>query len=129
MILGVGTDLVEIGRIERAVERHGERFLKRIFTEGERAYCRGFKLAFQHLAARWAAKEAASKALGTGIFGSVRFRDIEVGNEKSGKPFLMLHGDAARLSAELGATRWHVSLSHTDSHATAVAIAEGETPK
>ena len=126
MILGVGIDLVEIARIERAVERHGERFLARIFTEVEIAYCRRFRRPGQHFAGRWAAKEAASKALGTGIYGSLRFHDIEVTNDSLGKPHLTLTGEAARVARELGATRCHVSIAHTGSHATAVAIIEGE---
>lgn len=126
MIVGVGTDIVEIARIERAAGRHGGRFLKRIFTEGEIAYCGRMARSWQHLAGRWAAKEAASKALGTGIFGSVRFKDIEVGNEPSGKPFLTLHGAAARIAEEIGAKRSFVSLAHSDTHATAVVVMEGD---
>ncbi len=129
MILGTGTDIVEIARIERSIERHGERFMKRIYTENEIAYCARFKRAGQHFAGRWAAKEAAGKALGTGIFGSVRFRDIEITNDPRGKPLLAFTGSAAELAAALGAARLHVSIAHSDSHATAVVVIEGEPPE
>lgn len=125
MILGIGTDIVEVARIERSIERHGERFMKRIYTDTEIAYCTRFKRAAQHFAGRWAAKEAAGKALGTGIFGAVRFRDIEITNDERGKPLLAFSGDAAGLAATLGATRLHVSIAHSDSHATAVVVIEG----
>ncbi len=126
MILGIGTDIVEIARIGRSIERHGERFTKRIYTAAEIAYCLRFKRATQHFAGRWAAKEAAGKALGTGIFGSVRFRDIEVTNDERGKPVLTFSGSAAELASAMGAARLHVSIAHSDSHATAVVIIEGE---
>ncbi len=126
MIVGVGIDLVEIGRIERAAERHGGRFLKRIYTPVEIEYCKGKKRSSQHFAGRWAAKEAAAKALGTGIFGSVRFRDIEITNDEKGKPLLGLTGDALALARGLGASRFHVSIAHSDTHATAVVVMEGD---
>ena len=129
MILGLGTDIVEIARIERSIERHGERFMKRIYTDTEIAYCTRFKRAAQHFAGRWAAKEAAGKALGTGIFGSVRFRDIEVTNDDKGKPLLAFSGSAAELASAMGAARLHVSIAHSDSHATAVVLLEGEPPQ
>ncbi len=129
MILGVGTDIVEIARIARSIERRGERFTKRIYTETESAYCSRFKRAAEHYAGRWAAKEAASKALGTGIFGSIRFRDIEITNDERGKPLLEFSGGAAELASGMGATRLHVSIAHSDSHATAVVVIEGEPPK
>ena len=126
MILGVGTDIVEIARIARSMERHGGRFTKRIYTDKETSYCEGFKRSAEHFAGRWAAKEAAGKALGTGIFGSVRFRDIEITNDERGKPLLAFAGSAAELAASMGATRLHVSIAHSDSHATAVVVIEGE---
>jgi holo-[acyl-carrier protein] synthase len=129
VILGIGTDIVEIARIGRSIERHGERFTKRIYTEGEIAYCTRFKRSAQHFAGRWAAKEAAGKALGTGIFGSVRFRDIEVVNDEKGKPVLTFSGNAAELASAMGAARLHVSIAHSDSHATAVVLIEGESPQ
>ncbi len=129
MILGIGTDIVEIARIARSIERHAERFTKRIYTEAEIAYCLRFKRAAQHFAGRWAAKEAAGKALGTGIFGSVRFREIEVINDERGKPLLTFSGSAAELASAIGAARLHVSIAHSDSHATAVVLIEGEPPQ
>jgi holo-[acyl-carrier protein] synthase len=129
VILGIGTDIVEIARIGRSVERHPERFTKRIYTEAEIAYCLRFKRSAQHFAGRWAAKEAAGKALGTGIFGSVRFRDIEVVNDERGKPVLTFSGRAGKLASAMGAARLHVSIAHSDSHATAVVLIEGEPPQ
>ncbi|MHC5053686.1 MAG: holo-ACP synthase [Planctomycetota bacterium] len=129
MILGVGTDIVEIARIERSIERHGERFTKRIYTDPEIAYCTRFKRSAQHFAGRWAAKEAAGKALGTGVFGSIRFRDVEVTNDERGKPLLAFSGSAAELASAMGAARLHVSIAHSDSHATAVVVIEGEPPR
>lgn len=129
MILGIGTDIVEIARIARSMERHGGRFTKRIYTDTEIAYCSRFKRAAEHFAGRWAAKEAAGKALGTGIFGSVRFRDIEITNDELGKPLLAFSGSAAELAAAMGAARLHVSIAHSDSHATAVVVIEGGPPR
>ena len=126
MILGLGIDIVEIDRIERAASRHGGRFLRRIFTEAEREFADSTARPAEHLAARFAAKEAAAKALGTGVAGGVRFREMEVVREGSGKPSMRLSGRAAERARELGATRVHVSLTHTRSHAAAVVVLEGE---
>lgn len=116
-----GIDLIEIGRVADGIERHGERFLQRFFTPGERADCEDRP---QRLAARLAAKEAVAKALGTGI-GAVRWRDIEVRcDDASGRPELYLHGAAADVAAGLGLTQWDVSLTHTEGQAAAVAIAQ-----
>ena len=113
-------DLIEIDRIERGIERFGERFLNQFFTAGERADTQDRA---DRLAARLAAKEAVAKALGTGI-GTVGWRDIEIrGHESSGRPLLTLHGPAAEAAAELGLTEWDLSLTHTDQHASAVAVA------
>jgi holo-[acyl-carrier protein] synthase len=125
VIVGVGIDLVEVERIAGALDRHGERFRRRVFTEAELAYCRGRKLETMHLAGRWAAKEAAAKALGTGVYGSLRFHDVEITNDERGKPVMTLSGDAARIAEEIGASRLHVSISHTRFHSTAVVVAEG----
>ena len=122
MKLATGIDLIEIKRVEEAVERHGERFLQRVFTVGELADCKGQAAS---LAARWAAKEAASKALGTGI-GDVGWREIEVLHGPAHQPLLRLHGAAARLAEEQGLTTWSVSLSHSQSHAIAMVAAVGE---
>ena len=129
MILGLGTDIVEIARIERSIERHGGRFTKRVYTEAEIAYCTRFRRAAEHFAGRWAAKEAAGKALGTGVFGSIRFREVEVTNDERGMPVLAFSGRAAELASAMGATRLHVSIAHSDSHATATVVIEGEPPR
>jgi len=124
-MLRTGVDMIEVSRIQEAAARHGERFYHRFFTAGERAYC-GDR--FAALAARFAAKEAVAKALGTGI-GDVSWQEIEVVNGGRNKPEVLLHGAAAHLAAELGLTEWSLSLSHTHEHAIAfvVAIGKGET--
>jgi holo-[acyl-carrier protein] synthase len=117
-----GVDLIEIARFQEAVQRHGRRFLERIFTEAELADC-GDRL--QSLAARFAAKEAVAKALGTGI-GPVGWREIEIHRDAIRRPLLQLHGAAAQRAAELGLSEWSISLSHTEHTAAAVAMAVGE---
>ena len=121
-MLRTGVDLIEVSRVEEAAARHGERFYARFFTAGERAYC-GDR--YPALAARFAAKEAVSKALGTGI-GDVSWQEIEVINGERNKPEVRLHGAAARLAAELGLTDWSLSLSHTHEHAIAFVVAMGD---
>jgi holo-[acyl-carrier protein] synthase len=118
-MLRIGVDMIEIRRINESRERFGERFYTRFFTTAERDYCAGNP---QRLAARFAAKEAVAKALGTGI-GDVRWIDIEVRGDERNRPLLYLHGKAADLAAELGLTTWEVSLSHTDTHAIAFVVA------
>jgi holo-[acyl-carrier protein] synthase len=125
VILGTGIDVIEIARIERAMARHGGRFERRLFTEAERERAARMKRPADHLAACFAAKEAAAKALGTGITKGVGFRQIEVVQEPSGKPVLRLYGEAARLAGAMGATRLHVSLTHAREVASAVVIFEG----
>src|SRR6202044_2480321 len=105
MVIGLGTDLIEIERIERSVERFGERFLERVFTSGEIAYCYAKKASAESLAARFAAKEAGAKALGTGISRGVSWKEFEVKRETSGKPTLHLSGRAAELAAMMGIQR------------------------
>ena len=122
-MLRCGIDLIETGRVAAAIERHGERFLQRFFTPGERADCEDRP---QRLAARLAGKEAVAKALGTGI-GAVRWRDIEIrcdGPQR--RPDLRLHNAAAEVAAGLGLRHWDLSLTHTDGQAAAVAVAQGE---
>lgn len=121
MILRTGVDLMEVARIREAVERHGDRFLSRIFTEAEQRDCNG---RFSSLAARFAAKEAVSKALGCGI-GNVTWLDIEIQSDENRAPQLFLHGEGARLANQLGLTNWSVSLSHTESQAIAFVAAVG----
>jgi holo-[acyl-carrier protein] synthase len=126
MIIGIGADLAEVGRIREAIDRHGERFLQRVFTPLEIDYCRSHRSAAERFAARFAAKEAMMKALGTGWRRGVRWRDIEVMNEKSGKPGLNLTGRAQEIFQSLGGVRLHLSLTHTDEHALAQVIIEGD---
>ena len=121
MILKTGIDIIEIQRIQAALDRHGERFLKRVFTELEIIECRGRAEA---LAIRFAAKEAASKALGTGI-GPISWREVETLHKWSGEPYLVLHGKAGRIAAALGLAVWAVSLSHSRENAIAVVVATG----
>ena len=119
-MLAVGVDLIEISRIEGVLKRHGERFLQRVYTERELAYAAGRLSA---LAARWAAKEATAKALGTGI-GAVRFCEIEIVCDGCGKPELYLHGAAAELAAQRHLNRFAVSLSHAGGCALATVVAQ-----
>jgi holo-[acyl-carrier protein] synthase len=142
-IVGHGIDIVEVGRIREMLERHGERFLDRCFTPGERAaglHARGLSTAglnpesvpgrryHEHLAARFAAKEAAMKALGTGLAHGLAWTDCEIVKEAAleGAPKLALHGRARERAQQLGATRWHVSLSHSDTAAIASVILESD---
>ena len=119
--LSSGVDMIEIARIERGIERHGQRFLDRFFTVQEQAYCNG---RYPSLAGRFAVKEAVGKALGTGI-GDVRWVDIEIVCDKRGRPELILHDQANALAQQLGLTQWSISLSHTDTHAIGFAVAIG----
>lgn len=122
MNLKTGIDLIEIPRLRAALARFGERFLERVFTPHEIAECRGRPEA---LAACFAAKEAASKALGTGI-GPIGWREVEVRHRPSGEPYLILYGRAADLAARLGLTTWTVSLTHSREMAAAVVVAFGD---
>ena len=124
MILGLGTDIVEVARIQAAFEKSGVRFLQRILLPDERAYCLAYKTPAPHLAVRFAAKEAVSKAFGTGIGGKISWLDIEVCRKPGGEPFVALHGKGKKLFEERGAKNLVISLSHTENYATAVAILE-----
>ncbi len=127
MIVGHGIDLCAVGRIRRMLDNHGERFLERTYTEAEVAYARRRKKGFEEtLAGRFAAKEAVMKALGTGWRGGVTFRGIEILNEPSGLPTVVLTGGAAEKAAQLGITRWHLSITHTADLAIAGAVAESD---
>ncbi len=119
MKLASGVDLVDISRIREAIERHGERFLARIFTETEQHDCRG---RFESFAVRFAAKEATAKALGCGI-GVVGWLDIEIRSDENHAPHLHLYGEAEKLAKTLGLSTWSVSLSHTHSQAIAFVVA------
>ena len=122
-ILGHGIDIVETDRIRRLVEEHGQHFLDRCFTKGEQDYCSASpKRYYEHLAGRFAAKEAVLKVLGTGWRGKIQWVDIEVLKEPSGQPRIRLCGECARIAEELGIVNWHISISHIETHATASAI-------
>ncbi len=124
MILGVGIDIIEVSRIAGSYEKFGERFLKRILHPAEINYCLSHKNPAPFLAARFAAKEAISKAFGTGIGAQLAWQDMEVGRKESGEPFVILHGNGEKLLKERNARIVLISLSHTLDHATAVAILE-----
>ncbi len=124
MIRGVGIDVVEVGRVGRALERHGERFVRRVFRPSEV----GSPVSPRSLAARFAAKEAVFKALGTGLSGGLRWTDVEVVARAGGAPGLRLHGRAWEAALALGVTRTHLSLTHDGGVAAAVVILEGDEP-
>lgn len=124
MILGVGTDLIEIARIQRAIEKN-PRFEQRVYTEQEVVYCRRKANPWQSFAARFAAKEAVSKALGTGV-GAVGLQEIEIANTAKGQPQVVLYGGALLLAQNRNIQRVHVSLSHSEAFAIATAVLEGE---
>lgn len=124
MVLGVGTDLIEIARVEASILRFGERFFARIFTPGEIAYCQRKKHAAESFAARFAAKEAAAKALGTGISRGIGWKEIEVRRSPGERPTLHLSGRAAERAAAMGVKHLHLSLSHSQQHSIAFVVAE-----
>lgn len=124
MVLGLGTDLIETVRVQQSIDRFGERFLERIFLPGEIAYCRRKKNAAESFAARFAAKEAGAKALGTGISRGVTWKEFEVKREVSGKPSLHLSGRAAELAGAMGVRRIQLSLTHSREFALAVVVVE-----
>jgi len=122
-IVGHGIDIVETARIRNMVEEHGAHFLDRVFTLVEQQYCaKSSKRRFEHLAGRFAAKEAVLKVLGTGWRGGIAWTDIEVVSEPSGQPKIKLTGECLRIATAQGIGRWHVSISHIETHATASAI-------
>ena len=126
MLIGTGVDLIEVERIARSIERYGERFLRRIYTDHEIAYCSGRKRAgAESFAARFAAKEAGAKALGTGISRGVTWTEFEVERQPGGRPVLELRGRAALLARELGVKTISLSLTHTGSLAMASVVMEG----
>lgn len=124
MVIGVGTDLMEIARIAESIDRFGERFLQRIFTPGEIAYCRKKKNSAESFAARFAAKEAGAKALGTGISRGIGWQELEVTRSPGERPMLHLTGRAAQRARDLGIARVSLSLSHSRDVALAVVIME-----
>jgi holo-[acyl-carrier protein] synthase len=124
MILGTGVDIAEVERIAAAIERYGERFLRRVFTEREIHYCRSKKNVAERFAARFAAKEAAMKAIGTGLRRGVTWHDVEVTREPGGRPTLLLTGKARGFADKMGVQRAALSLSHTEQWAIAQVILE-----
>ena len=124
MVLGIGTDLIEIERVEASIQRFGERFLHRVFTSGEIAYCQRKRHAAESFAARFAAKEATAKALGTGISRGIGWKEIEVRRAPGERPTLHLAGRAAERAAAMGVKRLHLSLSHSQQISIASVVAE-----
>ncbi len=127
-VLGIGTDIIECLRIAQMIERHGELFINRVYTDHEIEYCRARRAATQHFAGRWAAKEAVLKALGTGWRRGISWRDIEVRNRPSGQPVVALRGGARDVIEASGIHEMLISISHCRSHATADVLATGEPP-
>ena len=125
MILGTGVDIAEVPRIRESIERFGDRFLKRIFTEGEIRYCERKARRFESYAARFAAKEAGMKALGTGWSRGVRWRDIEVVRPRGQRPTIQFHGQAAVIAKTLGTKNIALSITHTAEQSLAHVILEG----
>ena len=125
MILGLGIDIEEVSRIKRAIERYGESFLKRVYTPHEIAYCSKKRNPYERYAARFAAKEAGMKALGTGWRRGITWRDFEVSHAPGGRPVLKLSGVALEIYGQLGGTNIALSLTHTTSQAMAEVIIEG----
>ncbi len=124
MILGIGIDLIEVARVKSSLEKFSERFVNRILLPGEIAYCQSHKDPAPFVAARFAAKEAISKAFGTGIGAQLGWHDMEVCKRGSGEPYAVLHGGGLKLIKERGGRHVLISLSHTANHATAIAILE-----
>ena len=124
-ILGTGIDIVETARIAESIKRHGEKFLARVFTAGEREYCAAMRKPETFYAARFAAKEAISKAFGTGFGAQLGWLDIDIRRKASGEPFVILSGDGAATAKRLGVTEIRISMSHSDHYAVANALAIG----
>lgn len=124
MIVGTGVDLAEVSRLQKAIERHGTRFIERVFTHSEIAYVERKANRFERYAARFAAKEAGMKAIGTGWRRGVRWQDFEVANLPSGRPVLKLHGVAGEFARKLSVDKIHLSLTHTREHGMAFVILE-----
>lgn len=124
MIIGIGVDIVAVERITASIEKHGERFLKRIYTDAERAYCDRMRESAVHYAARWAAKEALLKAIGTGMREGVKMKDAEILKLDSGQPTMTLSGRAKEIAGGMGAQKIHVSLTHDAGHSVAYVVLE-----
>ncbi len=125
-ILGHGVDIIECPRLDKMLAHHGGRLLRRVFTEHEQAYCQQHKERVQHLAGRFAAKEAVLKALGTGMRGKMKWTDVQIANNDLGKPGIVLSGESALVAERMGIAKVLISISHTREHAVASAIALGQ---
>lgn len=125
-IVGIGTDIVECQRIDQMLQKHGEIFVRRVYTDHEIEYCTTRKAATQHFAGRWAAKEAVLKVIGTGWARGIAWRDVEVKNEPGGKPFIVLSGGARDVARDLGISQMMISISHCKKFATAYAMGVGK---
>jgi holo-[acyl-carrier protein] synthase len=124
-VLGIGVDLVECARIQHSIDRFGDRFLHRVFTDGEIEYSMSMKFPARHLAARFAAKEAVSKAFGTGIGKAMGWCNIDIRKKPSGEPYLVFSGPAQELATQRGVSSALITLSHTENHAIACIVLEG----
>jgi holo-[acyl-carrier protein] synthase len=124
LIVGLGIDIAEVGRVKAAIERYGETFLRRVYTANERQYCERFKNKYERYAGRFAAKEAAMKALGTGWSRGVRWVDVEVVREKGGRPTIKLAGEAANVASRLNVKNIALSITHTSDQAFAQVVFE-----
>jgi len=122
MVKGIGIDVIEVNRIKRAADKLNERFLKRIYTENEIEYCSNMANKFQHFAGRFASKEAFLKAIGVGLFRGYQLKDIEIRNEKSGKPYIVLNDKIKKVLKKLNATNIYVSISHIKELSISVVI-------
>jgi holo-[acyl-carrier protein] synthase len=123
-LIGIGVDVIECSRIQRSMERFGERFLHRVFTDGEIEYSMSMKFPERHLAARFAGKEAVSKAFGTGIGKAIGWRNIDIRKKESGEPFLVFSGPTETLAAERGVSSALITLSHTENYAISCVVLE-----
>ena len=128
MIVGIGTDIAEVSRIGGLVDRHGDRFLRRVFTQDELEYALGRHRRDEHLAARFAAKEAVLKAIRTGVGPGTSLHEVEVFHGPKGEPEVRLHGATERVARAKGVERIHLSLSHTEQFGVAFVVCEGEPP-
>ena len=124
-VIGIGVDVIECSRIQRSIERFGDRFLHRVFTDGEIEYSMSMKFPERHLAARFAGKEAVAKAFGTGIGKAMGWRNIDIRKKESGEPFLIFSGPAEAFAAERGVASALITLSHTENYAVACAVLQG----
>jgi len=128
VILGTGVDIIECERVASLIAEHGDRFVRRVFTPEEAAYCQGRRRPGEHFAARFAAKEAVLKALGTGWISGIAWHNVRIERTEAGKPEVTLVGGAAEVARALGVERVHLSVSHCAAYAVAQAVVEGSAP-